>query len=74
MSDGKVIGNQGCAACGETATVKEGKNGTLSIHCGACGTQSIVKSPKAVAALRSRLGVTAPAPAPKQDDNWLAKL
>jgi uncharacterized Zn finger protein len=62
MSD-RQIGTCACNACGfERARVKTGKNETLSISCSECGSLTMVKSPKAVAALKSRLGV-APADA-----------
>jgi hypothetical protein len=62
------IGKVKCPACDfDRARVNEGKNMTLSITCSECGCLSMVKSPKAVAALRARLGVAAPAKAPNQD-------
>jgi DNA-directed RNA polymerase subunit RPC12/RpoP len=57
-----------CAACGfERAQIKSGSNGTMSIHCTECGTLAMVKSPKAVAALRQRMTGSAPA-ADTRDD------
>jgi hypothetical protein len=63
-----MIGTIGCIACGfERAAVKDGRNGTLSVHCTECGTQTLVKSPKAVAAMRARIGAApAPTKAPEQ--------
>jgi ribosomal protein L37E len=68
----RKIGTTPCNACGfERADVKEGKNGTLSISCCECGTGSFVKSPKAVAALRARIGA-APAPAKASNQDTFA--
>lgn len=66
MSSAKLIGNRPCPACEfDRARVSLGKNETLSILCPECGTLSMVKSPKAVDALKKKLGITpASSPAP----------
>lgn len=65
---GEILGQVSCTACGHPrGNVKTGKNGTLSVSCTECGALTMVKSPKAVGALRERLGgAQAPAPAKKE--------
>lgn len=66
-----------CSACdAPRARVKPGKNGTYSINCPECGSLTMVKSPKAVAALLKKLGVAEqPKPANATPfDDFIAKL
>lgn len=77
---GAQIGIERCSACGfERARVKEGRNGTLAIHCTECGSTTMVKSPKAVGSLRARLGKPADDKKPEQKAfgagviDWLTK-
>lgn len=51
-----VLGFVECPSCDhKRAEVREGKNGAASIFCPECGSQTLAKSPKASAALRSRV-------------------
>ena len=65
-----VIGQVECAACGERANVQEAKRGALTIYCNGangCGSQTFVKSPRAVERMRAKLsGQTPPAAAAKR--------
>lgn len=58
MATGETVGMVDCE-CGSKASVKEGKNGALTLYCLGCGAQGFRKSPKAVEAMRARLGAPA---------------
>jgi hypothetical protein len=64
-----VIGQVECTACGERANVNEAKAGALTIHCkgpNGCGSQTFVKSPRAVERLRAKLAGRSPESKPEE--------
>lgn len=70
-----------CPACDAAGCiVKENAKGALSVNCPACGYQAFARSPRSVAALKSKLGKARapagkPAAKPADDDgDFLKKL
>lgn len=67
----QVLGNIKCGCGCDKVPVTEGKGGALSSKCPDCGAQSFVRSPKAVAAWKSKFTPAAGAPAPGWGDDLL---
>ena len=71
---GTTIGQVECQACGEKANVQEAKTGSLVIWCNGangCKSQTFVKTPRAVQALRSRLSGNPNDPTPAKKTGLL---